>query len=331
MKNSPIHLIYAGGTFGCHGTPLSALPCNIFLPAFTKLCQEHNYSLHIIDNSIVKDSSTLTPDDLLHFYQTIINHYKQGIDKFLLITGTDTLAYLGAFLAIGLQGLPLTLVITGSMLPLFKPTAEPLTTDTDSDAWANLSQGLSFFHKHIYGCFISFYNEIYHAHSVQKIHKTDKNAFSGTPFSQPYPQLSCPNTSQPNMTFSQIHGFYCTPNSPDILADYLEYLSNKTPTAVIVQGFGAGNMPSSDRLIKAINELDKQGFLLIMASSAIYGQISTAYQAGAWQYSHGFVSAQHLPIPAIYAYALWLCLTLPVAERKQVWQATMTATPKVTP
>lgn len=313
---SDLSLIYAGGTFGCHGTPLSALPAHDFLPAFTHAL---NQPITILDNPIVKDSSTLTPSDLVHFYKLILNAHKNGADKFLLITGTDTLAFLAGFLAIGLQSLPLTLVVTGSMLPFFEPTTSPLTKDKQSDAWENLLAGLAFFDKGIKGSFVSFYGQIYHATSVQKIHKTDKNAFTGISFEVNYPSPPIPSTTPINTDFGQIYNYYCTPNSPDMLADYLEFLANKPATAVIVQGFGAGNMPSSDRLIRAIEQLNQQGFLLIMTSSAIFGQISTAYQAGAWQYQHGFVSGGTLTLPAIYGYALWLCLTLPIHARKDAW------------
>lgn len=313
---TPIHLIYAGGTFGCHGTPLSALPSSQFLPAFTTLCP----NISVLDNPIVKDSSTLTPSDFVHFYTLIINAYKNGADKFLLITGTDTLAYLSAFLTVGLQGLPLTLVVTGSMLPLFNPTTTPLTKDESSDAWDNLTLALDFFDKNIHGGFVSFYHNVFYGDSVQKIHKTDKNAFVGTPFGNAHPILNPLQINELN-TPCPIYSFYCMPNEPELLAEYLEFLANKTPTALIVQGFGAGNMPSSDRLIKAINTLNNKGFLLIMTSASPYGAVSTAYQAGAWQYEQGFVSAGHLPVPAIYAYALWLCLTLPISERKQAWHS----------
>lgn len=316
MLNSPIHLIYAGGTFGCHGTPLSALPSGQFLPAFARLCP----NISVLDNPIAKDSSTLTPSDFVHFYGLIINAHKNGANKFLLITGTDTLAYLSAFLTVGLQGLPLTLVVTGSMLPLFDPTITPLTKDEHSDAWDNLSLAIDFFNKNIYGGFVSFYHTIFHGDSVQKLHKTDKNAFAGTPFGNARPIL---NPLQINGLNSPcpIYSFYCTPNEPELLADYLEFLADKTPTALIVQGFGTGNMPSSNRLIQAINTLDNKGFLLIMTSASPYGAVSQAYEAGAWQYEQGFVSAEHLPVPAIYAYALWLCLALPIGERKQAWHS----------
>lgn len=314
--SSLIHLIYAGGTFGCHGTPLKALPSSQFLPAFAKLCPNVN----VLDNPIVKDSSTLTPSDFVHFYQLIKTAHQNGANKFLLITGTDTLAYLSAFLTVGLKGLPLTLVVTGSMIPLFDPIITPLTKDTHSDAWNNLTLALDFFDKNIHGGFVSFYPTIFHGDSVQKIHKTDKNAFVGIPFGNAYPILN-PLTINRLNTSCSIYSFYCMPNEPDVLADYLEFLANKSPTALIVQGFGAGNMPSSNRLIQAINTLDNKGFLLIMTSASPYGVVSTTYEAGAWQYEQGFVSAGHLTTPAIYAYALWLCLTLPIGERKQAWHS----------
>lgn len=315
------YLIYAGGTFGCHGTPLTALDSGQFLSAFLALCQKHSHHVHAISNPIIKDSSTLTPEDFLHFFELITNAYQQGARRFVLITGTDTLAYLSAFLCVGLRGLPLTLVVTGSMLPLFDPTKTPLQKNPNSDAWHNFSNALTFIAQNIHGSFVSIQGTIYYGDSLQKIHKTDINAFSGTAFdtSTHKPPITTAHPKPPFFTDTVIYSFYCLPNQPDILAEYLESLTQKPSSAVLIQGFGAGNMPKSPKLIQAISTLTQQHFLLIMTSSALYGSVNTDYQAGAWQYQYGMVSGFHYPIPALYAQALWICLTTPKENRKQAW------------
>lgn len=314
---SPICLLYAGGTFGCHGTPLSALPAEVFLPTFQNAIAQ---PLHILNNTIVKDSSTLSPDDFLQFYHTIKQAHQDGFDKFLLITGTDTLAYLSAFLHFALAGLPLSLVITGSMSPFFEPTTTPLTPDFNSDAKDNLDTALTFLQNSHHGVAVAFYHRLLDAHSVQKLHASNPNAFDGKvfDFNQTTP-IPAHTPIDIKHTDVQLYTVFCTPNSPDVICEQLNALLGKTPTAIIIIGFGAGNMPSSDHLKALLQDLSNQGFLLIMATSCPYGTTSTDYEAGAWQYALGMVS-DNLPLPALYAKALWLCLTNPPQQRQQLWQ-----------
>lgn len=312
---SDICLIYAGGTFGCHGKPLSALPADVFLPAFKNTLTQN---CHILNNSIVKDGSALTCNDFLQFYHTIITAHRQGFDKFLLITGTDTLAYLSAFLYFALNGLPLTLVVTGSMHPFFEPTTSVLTPDTTSDAKDNLAKAIQFLNTNHQGVFVAFYHQIFYANSIQKIHASDVNAFAGKSFAQPLPATTHTPIALAQ-TDIQIHSIFCLPNNADVLYNQLISLLDKSASAVIIVGFGAGNTPYSDNINKALKQLIAQGFLVVMATSCPFGYVSDTYQAGAWQYQAGAVS-DALPLPALYAKALWICLTYPPEQRRQVWQ-----------
>ena len=70
----PIQLIYAGGTFGSYGRPLAPLPAEVFLPTLQTLLAEPDHAHHLppiswLDNTLIKDSSQLTPVDFVHFYQ----------------------------------------------------------------------------------------------------------------------------------------------------------------------------------------------------------------------------------------------------------------------
>ncbi len=319
------YIIYAGGTFGCHGEPLAALSADKFLPPFKKVLAQHHV-VEVLPNDIIKDSSTLNPADFVHFYKLIKTACEQGARRFVLITGTDTLAYLSAFLSVSLQGLPLSLVATGSMLPLFMPTISPLVLDVDSDAYQNCHQALMFVKQDIHGVFVSFFGQIFYADGVQKIHTSDKNTFVG----QVYSPTDTVTPKKAWQTFlneqcladgsANIQVLYCVPNWADNLATQLTNLIHQTPSAVILLGFGAGNMPQSQNLVSAIQALIERGFLLIMASSCPFGAVSDTYAAGAWQYELGVVSAQDRRLPQIFAHALWLCLTVSVGERQKAWQ-----------
>lgn len=322
-------LIYAGGTFGCHGEPLSPLPADVFLPKLHQLLSTHGYHARPLNNDLIKDSSTLTPADFVHFYQLILQAMHEGARHLLLITGTDTLSYLAAFLSHALQGLPISVVVTGSMLPLFQPTSQTLSIDEKSDAWANLKLAIDFGQTNAHGVFVGFAGQIFFGDSVQKMHSSALDAFSGTMFDQAAqtirsqrpvaPLLSPEILHHQSADNCQIHSLYCMPSHADYLAEQIRPLLNQPASALILIGYGAGNLPQSIHLADTLQALSDQGFLIIMASSAPFGARSDAYAAGAWQYNFGVLPSHAMTLPAIYARALWLCLSLAPSVRSQAW------------
>lgn len=327
-----ISIIYAGGTFGSHGTPLSPLAVDEFLPALNLHLQTQSFNTQFIKNNIIKDSSTLSPCNFVSFYQLIVRHHQAGVRHFVLITGTDTLSYLAAFLSIALNNLPICLVVTGSMLPFFEANSRPLSIDSHSDAYGNLQSALNFLSDAPpFGVFVSFAGNILHGLNTQKIHANDINAFDGTPI-----HTDRANTKQTNIQpinakplFDQadsihIHTFYATPSSADAIAHQLSYLLNEPPTALILIGYGAGNLPTSDKLVQLLSQLIDRGFLIVMSKAPPFGAVSQAYQAGAWQYDIGIVSGDKMPISEIYARCLWICLH-DVTNKNSAWQALATA------
>lgn len=322
--NTQTHIIYAGGTFGCHGRPLNTLDKAIFLPNFAKLVGDKQ-SIAFLDNTIIKDSSTLTPADFIAFYQLIKDAHQQGATRFVLITGTDTLSYLAAFLSIGLSHLPICLVLTGSMLPLFDPDSPTLRLLTGSDAWDNLQNALAFINQHAMGVFISFNQQILHGDSSQKIHTSDKNAFVGTLANPQANARRYPKPSLINHDLCDIHTFYCTPNTADYLCKPLQNLLGSPPTAIILLGFGAGNIAFHPSLSDTLAAFIEQNFLVIISSSCPFGAVSDDYAVGAWQYQLGALSGGAIPMPTLYALALWVCLTSPTHKRYETWR-TLTAT-----
>ncbi len=339
------HLIYAGGTFGSYGKPLATLPASVFLPLLTASLQQQQQPSVVIDNSVIKDSSQLSISDLVSFYQLILQHYSQASSKcpdhraFVLITGTDTLSYLGAFLAEAFAGSDICIVLTASMRPLLDAdNLHEHVIDAQSDAWGNLTDAIALAAYADAGVYVAFGGEHWPAQTVQKIHSHDLMAFTGHSRAG-YPANSYVKTlpkarrqnwiddrlAQQPVIDSAAHlvvvaTVYCVPNNSDWLVMQLRSLLSLAPMGIMLIGYGAGNVPYSAPLATLLDQLYQQGHLVVCTTQCPYGGVSEAYAAGSWQYAHQVISAGRLTISAIYARLLWLHLAYDTpARRRQRW------------
>ncbi len=349
--SAPIQLIYAGGTFGSYGRPLASLAAVEFLPILQQLLDEQSQSSPIpaiawLDNTLIKDSSQLTPADFVHFYQLILNAYQNNnssnnktMRRFIIITGTDTLSYLGAFLAEAFAGSDLCLILTGSMRPLLdSEVLQRYALDSQSDGWDNLNNALKLAAAGESGVKISFGGEAWAAQTVQKIHSHDFMAFTGharaaypaSSYVKALPdtrrqhwlddQHAVLETVQRRSQTVQVHALYCLPNAPDTLTQQLQALLMQPPCGIILLGFGAGNIPYSPALAEALQAAYKQGHMVVCASQCPFGGVSDSYAAGSWQYDYHVIAGGRLTIPAIYARLLWLLLRYETpTRRRQRW------------
>ena len=342
--SAPVQLIYAGGTFGSYGRPLTPLSAEVFLPILQQLLTEQNNTVNSpkiswLDNTLIKDSSQFSPSDFIHFYQLLLSAYQRGSRRFVLITGTDTLSYLGAFLAEAFAGSDICIVVTGSMRPLLdSETLNSHTVDDQSDAWNNLTDAIKLAAAGESGVKTAFGGESWPAQTVQKIHSHDFMAFTGHSRAA-YPANSyiktLPETRRQHWLDDQIalsdnienraqhaciHALYCLPNATDVLNTQLRALLTQPPCGIILLGYGAGNVPYSTELAEALQLAYEKGHMVICASQSPFGGVSDAYAAGSWQYDYHVIAGGRLTIPAIYARLLWLLLRYDSpARRRQRW------------
>lgn len=339
-----IQLIYAGGTFGSYGRPLAPLAAPDFLPVLQTLLLEQDKIIHLpsvswLDNDLIKDSSQLTPCDFVHFYGLLLSAYQAGQRQFVLITGTDTLSYLGAFLSEAFAGSDICLIITGSMCPLLDDEAlQNYTLNTHSDAWHNFSEALKLAHIGESGVRVCFGGESWLAQTVQKMHSHDFRAFTGdsqAAYSANHAsqiltdccrhtwvdkQLALLNVIQTRSHIATVQVLYCVPNNAEILNQQLQTLLSQPPCGIILLGFGAGNIPYSTKLANSLQQAYEQGHMVICASQCSFGGVNDQYAAGSWQYEHQVIAGGKLTIAAIYARLLWLLLRYASpTKRRQRW------------
>lgn len=116
-----VHIVNTGGTIGMQRTPEGYAPAPGYLEtqmgAMVELKNDIMPEYDIYEYDPLLDSSNITPDDWLKIAQHIAAHYHH-YNGFLVLHGTDTMAYTASALPFILQDLHKPVIITGSQIPL---------------------------------------------------------------------------------------------------------------------------------------------------------------------------------------------------------------------
>lgn len=305
-------VIYAGGTFGCAlgADALAPLSPDDLLPLLSHALDER-LSAHapqiLFRHSVIKDSSTFSADDFVAIANQVVSGLQECL-RVVVITGSDTLAHLAAFLHFSIKG---RVVVTGSMQPFARVVDDGYAINYDGDALDNLKLALNQVMFGELGVFVAF-NGIFQAPTCQKIHSTDVAAFAGKSqpiLINPAQKTTIAFSNEPIVPKSvNIQTLYALPNLADDNARALNALLDTEPFAVILQGFGAGNLPKSHAFESALSRAKQNGVWLILTTQCPFGGVHADYAAGVWLHEHT-LNAGALPMPCIYALLLFLALT----------------------
>ncbi|WP_225547035.1 asparaginase [Chromobacterium violaceum] len=129
---SRILVLYTGGTIGMDHTPEGLAPVPGLLPRLLQRFARPGLEFDIVEFEQLIDSSALTPRQWNQILDALVSRY-HDYDGFVVIHGTDTMAYTAGVLAFALRGLAKPVVLTGAQLPLVHPR---------SDGWSNLADAL---------------------------------------------------------------------------------------------------------------------------------------------------------------------------------------------
>jgi len=116
-----VYIAYTGGTIGMKKASGSYTPVPGYLQIQMEQIPELNseslpaYDIHEYDPLL--DSSNMAPRDWLKIAEDIASHY-DAYDGFVVLHGTDTMAYTASALPFILQDLQKPVIITGAQIPL---------------------------------------------------------------------------------------------------------------------------------------------------------------------------------------------------------------------
>ena len=116
-----IYIAYTGGTIGMKPSDQGYIPAAGFLSeTLAQMPEFHRsemplFTLHEYDNLI--DSSDMNPSDWQRIADDIAANYDK-YDGFIILHGTDTMAYTSSALSFMLENLSRPVIVTGSQIPL---------------------------------------------------------------------------------------------------------------------------------------------------------------------------------------------------------------------
>lgn len=119
-----VYIVHAGGTIGMKSSGDGWVPAAGFLArqmAGNPVFQANGMpEYEIAEMDPLLDSAEMGPDDWVRIARAIARRHDE-FDGFVVLHGTDTMAYTASALAFMLEGLSKTVLLTGSQLPLCRP------------------------------------------------------------------------------------------------------------------------------------------------------------------------------------------------------------------
>jgi L-asparaginase len=280
---SKVLIIYTGGTFGmAHDKDGVLIPFDFglileHLPTLRTMALE----LTVVSFEHPIDSSNINPDHWKLLAQVIFEHYAQQ-DGFVILHGTDTMAYTASALSFMLEGLAKPVVLTGAQLPISEPRSdarENLITALEiasakKDGWAIVPEVCIYFDY-----------QLLRGNRSKKVESMQFDAFD----SGNYPPLAKAGVKidynlsairKVNRDSSlKLHNTFDFSLAiiklfPGISQSIVESIL-RTPNlkSVIIETYGSGNAPTLPWLIQALKEAIDKGILVLNISQCPGGMV----------------------------------------------------------
>lgn len=235
MMKKKILILGTGGTIACTKTENGLVPGNNvskllqYIPEIADLCDMSELQLANID------STNLQPEHWLLIAERIRSYYDM-YDGFLVLHGTDTMAYTAAALSYLIQNSKKPIVITGSQFPM---------EQEDTDARDNVRQSIHYLTRED-ACDISivFADKIIPGGRARKVRSHSLDAFECVGYLFDPNHRKQPVTEKPVfyqkwnphvMIWKLIPGL-----QPDILLKTADLYDG-----IVIEGFGLGGLPDT--------------------------------------------------------------------------------------
>lgn len=231
----------------------------------------------------ILDSSNMSMEHWTMIAKVVKENYDY-FDSFVILHGTDTMAYTASALSYMFENLDKTVVLTGSQIPIFEQR---------NDGRSNFIGALVIAgHFIIPEVTLFFNNKLFRGNRSQKVSASDLDAFD-SPNLPPLAKLGTdievawdavfPKTSMlpfhlhdkmsENVGLLQLF--------PGINAQIVRAFLSAPMEGIVIESFGSGNIPSNrPDLVKEFKEAAERGVLMLNITQCARGTVTDAYAAG---------------------------------------------------
>lgn len=301
--NAHILLIYTGGTIGMVENPATgSLEPFDFAHLNSHLPELQRFKFHV-DHIVfdpVIDSSEITPEHWKKIVHTIEDNYKK-YDGFVILHGTDTMAYTASALSFMMENLCKPVVLTGSQLPIGKLRTDAkenlitaLEIAADKDAIGN---------PIVPEVCIFFQNDLLRGNRATKVNADNFNAFksynypflgkSGIQIRYDRKVINRPDFDKKTIFHYRLDRRIASLKLfPGIDKRVVEaILTLRGLKGVILETYGSGNAPLSPWFLDLIREAVKKGVIIVNITQCDIGMVDMQrYETGRELLRAGVVS-----------------------------------------
>ena len=293
MRTNKVLLIYTGGTIGMGRNPrtgaLEPLDFNNLLDALPEFKQiATGVDIHLFSSPI--DSSNVTPDDWSEMARVISEHYND-YDGFVILHGTDTMAYTASALSFMFENLTKPVILTGSQLPMGQLrtdgkenliTSLELASEYGVDGHPMVPEVSIFFNGHLLRGNRSTKSSADEFHAFQTFnypHLCD----AGVDFVFHRHHILTPDYSRPVITHykmdSRVMVFSLFPGIREDMVRHMMSLDNLR--GLVMRTFGSGNAPQAPWLLDILAEANRKGIIVVNVSQCEQGRVEMGrYETG---------------------------------------------------
>lgn len=305
-KTKRIYVAYTGGTIGMKKSDQGYIPVNGHLTdslnALPEFHRDEMPEFTINEYQPLIDSSNMTPSDWQRIADDIKAHY-DDYDGFVVLHGTDTMAYTSSALSFMFENLSKPIIVTGSQIPL---------SQLRSDGQVNVLNSLYIAANYpINEVGLFFNNKLYRGNRSIKAYADGFNAFDSP---------NMPPLLEAGININIIAGKISpcielepavivraiTPQPigvvhlyPGISSDVIENTIRQPVKALILRSYGVGNAPQDTALLACLTKAKAQEIVVINCSQCIKGTVNmSGYATGNALRQAGVISGHDMTLEA---------------------------------
>ncbi|KAJ2726550.1 hypothetical protein GGI07_000492 [Coemansia sp. Benny D115] len=225
---------------------------------------------------------------------TDIERFYYTFDAFIILHGTDTMAYTASALSFMLQNLGKSVIVTGSQVPI---------AEVRNDGIENFLGALTIAgHFVIPEVSLYFNNKLFRGNRCIKIDAMDFDAFSspnlaplvkvGVDIEVNWPEVLRPNAIEPFCAHKQMNSNVATLRLfPGISPSAVRAFLAPPIQGIVLETFGAGNAPDArPAILEALSEASERGVVIVNVTQCQRGNVSDLYAT-----ARGLTNAKVVP------------------------------------
>ncbi|TQV77450.1 asparaginase [Aliikangiella marina] len=325
MNHKKVYVAYTGGTIGMKPSEKGFIPeSGYFADLISSLPEFESPEMpQVVINEYddLIDSSNITPEHWFQISQDIASRF-DDYDGFVVLHGTDTMAYTASALSFMLEDLSKPVIVTGSQIPWSQ-----MRTDARDNFITSLLLAGNY---DIPEVGLYFHNRLYRGNRARKLDASGFHAFESPNFPaiaevgtkiklkqhlllrEPAETLKIRKIATPQVIILSLF--------PGFPAELLDYVLSSSVKGLVLMTYGMGNAPCNDKaMLKSLEKASNRGVVIVNCTQCSKGSVDmSGYETGQALLDVGVISGFDMtPEATLTKLSYLLSSELTVDEIKQ--------------